>query len=199
MSPKKESWLKKLKEMPKNQLLIGGLVGILLLVIAIPTTGGVKTKEDTAEAEKSQLITQKDQSGSNTSSVYEKRLERRLTEILAEIAGVGKVEVMITLKDTGENVVEKDSSNSSQVTTEEDGTTKRGVKEEQSKEETVSSQTDSSSQIPFVSKEMVPQVEGVLVVAEGGGNAVVVKNISDAVLALFPIEVHKIKVVKMNL
>ena len=51
---------------------------------------------------------------------------------------------------------------------------------------------------PFIAKETAPQVEGVLVVAEGGENAKTVKNISDAVLALFPVEVHKIKVVKMN-
>ncbi len=49
-----------------------------------------------------------------------------------------------------------------------------------------------------MSKEMTPKVEGVLVVAEGGENAKTAKNISDAVLALFPVEVHKIKVVKMN-
>ena len=41
-------------------------------------------------------------------------------------------------------------------------------------------------------------MEGVLVVAEGGGDAKIVKNISDAVLALFSVEAHKIKVVKMN-
>ena len=46
---------------------------------------------------------------------------------------------------------------------------------------------------PFIAKESVPAVEGVLVVAEGGGNGKVAKNISDAVLALFPVEVHKVK------
>jgi stage III sporulation protein AG len=35
-------------------------------------------------------------------------------------------------------------------------------------------------------------------VAEGGGNAVIVSDISEAVMALFGIEAHKIKVVKMS-
>jgi len=41
-------------------------------------------------------------------------------------------------------------------------------------------------------------VTGVLVLAEGGDNAVVEKNITDAVKALFGLEAHKIKVMKMQ-
>ena len=37
-----------------------------------------------------------------------------------------------------------------------------------------------------------------MVVAEGGGNATVVSQISKAAMALFPIEAHKIIVVKMS-
>ena len=42
------------------------------------------------------------------------------------------------------------------------------------------------------------QVTGVLVSAEGGGDPVVVKNIQEAVMALFQLEAHKIKVMKMK-
>ena len=42
------------------------------------------------------------------------------------------------------------------------------------------------------------QVTGVLVVAKGGGNMVTVQNIKQAVMALFQLEAHKIKVMKMN-
>ena len=43
------------------------------------------------------------------------------------------------------------------------------------------------------------KVEGVVVVAEGAGSATVDKNILDVVMALFDVEVHKIKIVKMSL
>ncbi|WWR21950.1 hypothetical protein V1226_11470 [Lachnospiraceae bacterium JLR.KK009] len=105
---------------------------------------------------------------------------------------------MITTQDGGERIVEKDITRSSQEVSEEDGTLKRGTRESQYQEGTVFSQENGAAGEPFVSKEVVPRIEGVLVVAEGGGNAKVAKNISDAVLALFPVEVHKIKVVKMN-
>jgi stage III sporulation protein AG len=111
--------------------------------------------------------------------------------------GVGAVEVMITLKDTGELVLDKDLTRSESIRTEED-TQGSGGRSDQSlstQESAVRSEngTDSS---PFIAKEVKPQVEGVLVVAQGGGSPTVVKNISEAVLALFPIEAHKIKVVR---
>ena len=42
------------------------------------------------------------------------------------------------------------------------------------------------------------KVRGVVVVAEGAGNATVNKKISEAVKALFSIDVHKISIVKMR-
>ena len=135
----------------------------------------------------------------NNSDTYCRELEKQLKKVLQVMEGVGKVEVMITVKDTGETVIEKDITKEEEKGLEEDGT---GIKRENSvinfQEETIYIQDTGSKHTPFVTKEVKPQIEGVVVVAEGAQNAVVVKNISDAVLALFPIEVHKIKVVKMN-
>ena len=49
---------------------------------------------------------------------------------------------------------------------------------------------------PYISKEMTPEIEGVLVIAEGGENAVVIQNITEAIQALFGVEAHKIKIMK---
>ena len=98
---KKEGFsLDKLKKIPKNQLLIGALVGILLLVVAIP----VEHREK-GQNEDSQSQVQEDQSNITAAS-YGKSLERRLEQVLADVEGVGKVKVMITLQDEGELVVE---------------------------------------------------------------------------------------------
>ena len=189
---KDHSLLDKLKKIPKNQFLIGGLVGILLLVIAIP----VENREEKSREE--QRIQTREETSYDTSIDYGKRLERRLEQVLENMEGVGKVKVMITLQDEGEHVVEKDRSQNSQDISEEDGNAKRTTGERQFQEETVYSQENSSRGEPIVRREVAPRVEGVLVVAEGGEDAKTVENISDAVLALFPVEIHKIKVVKMN-
>ena len=47
-------------------------------------------------------------------------------------------------------------------------------------------------------QELEPRVEGVIVIAEGGGNAQVKQNILEAVQALFSVEAHKIKIMKME-
>ena len=191
---KKKEWFspEKLKGIPKNQLLIGGLAGVLLLVIALPTEQKKQQETELSQGKESGV----EQPAANYSG-YEKELERKLEEILTAMEGVGKVEVMITLQDNGEQVLEKDISRNSQEVTEE-GEVKRNTYESQYQEETVFVKESGNEGQPFIAKESVPAVEGVLVVAEGGGNGKVAKNISDAVFALFPVEVHKIKVVKMN-
>ncbi|MBQ8559688.1 MAG: hypothetical protein IJ439_06895 [Tyzzerella sp.] len=119
MNEQQNIWKSFQGKLNKNHLLIFLLVGILLLVIAIPT-------------EESQI-----KSEENTD------LEKRLESILEGMNGVGDVNVMITLKE------------------------------------------DES-------------VAGVAVVAEGGDNAVIVRNITEVVQALFDVDSHKIMVMKGN-
>jgi stage III sporulation protein AG len=52
--------------------------------------------------------------------------------------------------------------------------------------------------LPYVVKTIVPQVEGVVVVGEGCGTGSVDKNVTEIVQALFGLEAHKVKVVKMS-
>ena len=193
----KKDWFstEKLKGISKNHLLIGGLAGVLLLVIAMPIDQGEQKR---GEARKAVEAAGEATERGSISGLYEKELERRLKLLLEEMEGVGKAEVMITLQDEGERVVEKDLAQDSQTVSEKEGEASRSTQEKQYQEETVYSQEGGSSGAPFVAREVMPKVEGVLVVAQGGGDPKVAKNISDAVLALFPVEVHKIKVVKMN-
>ncbi|MCI9532784.1 MAG: stage III sporulation protein AG [Lachnospiraceae bacterium] len=193
----KKGWFspEKLKGISKNHLLIGALVGVLLLVVAMPVgQEGSKEKEGQAVQE----TAGEDRREAGIYSRYGKELERKLKQVLEKVEGVGAAEVMITLQDEGERVVEKDLSQTGQSVSEKDGDVSRSTQEKQYQEETVFSQGEGSGGEPFVAREVMPKVEGVLVVAEGGGDPKVAKNISDAVLALFPVEVHKIKVVKMN-
>lgn len=70
--------------------------------------------------------------------------------------------------------------------------------ERQQEESTVYVQDGSGGQTPYVIEEMEPQIQGVVIVAEGGDDPGVVQNITEAVMALFGVEAHKIKVMKMS-
>ncbi len=180
------------KKPDKTGWIILILFGVLLLVITLPTGNSKKTQTTAQDSETSETTAAR-------SAAAETEQEEQLETILERIEGVGRVRVMITYKDSGTQVVEKDSSTSVNNTTEEDNTggTRKSA-QSQSDETTVYDKSSSDGE-PFVSKELTPEIEGILVVAEGGGSAVVKQNISDAVLALFPIEAHKIVVVKMNI
>lgn len=166
------------------------LLGLLFLVIALPTGDG--------EEKKAADSTANTQTEGRTNVPDEKsEMEERLELALSNMEGVGKVQVMITYKDSGTQVVEKDGGSSSNRTTETDES--GGTREimEQERDETTVYDAGGEGE-PFIAKELTPEIEGILIVAEGGGNTAVKQNISNAVLALFPVEAHKIMVVKMN-
>ena len=174
----------------KNQLIILLLTGILLLVIVVPLP-------ENADQDSADPVTASAQEGNEDSQKYEEYLEKRTEETLRHVEGVGEVEVMITLRSTGQKIVEKDQQSSSQSTEETDSTGgTRSTEESLSDKTSVYEQGTDGSQIPYVTKEISPEVEGVVVIADGGDNAVVVRNITEAVQALFGVEAHKIKIMK---
>lgn len=117
---------KKLLENKKNQWVILLLVGILLVVIAIPTSSDSGSESETVTETEVWKVTE---------------TEERLEQLLGQIQGVGEVHVMMTYQDES-------------------------------------------------------QVEGVVVVTECGGNAVMVRKITEVVQALFDVDAHKIKVIE---
>ena len=178
------SWKKlqnKLQNMNRTDWLIVLLFGILLLVIAIPSNGGTKEPDSSNASENTQAAGTTAESTAQEYDSYKEMLEQELEELLSHMDGVGKVRVMLTIKDTGAHVLDKNVKR--------DG--------ENSETSTVVYKHD-KEESPYVTNLYLPDVEGVLIVAQGGGNAVTVSDISDAVMALFNIEPHKIKIVKMS-
>lgn len=182
------------KDMKKDQLLILLLSGILLLVISIPVGKGDESgggREGGKETGAKGTV-RADQNG------YVRELEERLAAALSQMSGVGDVTVMITLKSSAEKVIEKDVETADEEVTESDSqggtrTTRNGNRAET----TIYSGGDSSGE-PYISKELSPRIEGVLVIAEGGGDSLVKQNITEVIQALFGIDTHKIRIMKKS-
>ena len=215
--------VEKIKEflLRKDNLIIIVLTGILMLIIAWPIEGEKENEISTSklwDRSKSNIYQNNEDRIENTlneenflnngiavdSGIFREEyivsnLEERLEEILSAVQGVGRVKVMITLSSSGEKIVEKDIPLERNSIVENDSTGgNRSTNEMYSQEETVYSTNSNGDKVPYVIKENSARVEGVSVVAEGGGDAAVQKNISDVIQALFGIEAHKIKVVKMK-
>ena len=176
---------KKWRSWKKSDWLLLALAGILLLVIALPVESGDGTAEkayNTVQEEKeasggSGRTASGDSggtaSGSQTSEEgeqeYVQYLEKKLENILMQMDGVGK-------RDSGGG--------------------ERSVTEQAGEDSTVYVET-ADEKYPYVQKETLPTVAGVVVVAEGGGNPAAVSEISESVQALLKVEPHRIRVVKM--
>ncbi|MDE6168852.1 MAG: stage III sporulation protein AG [Acetatifactor sp.] len=205
-----KQWIKKKgleKYFRRDNLLILVLAGILLFIIALPTSDGEKadsgTKEKAGALSGETLQTGDGQTpginpGTGTDEDYAAAMEQRLTEALADMAGVGKVRVMITLKSSRGLVVEKEEQMEQSSVKETDSQGGSRISDQVSREETVVRSTDGSNSEPYVVKSYVPEIEGVLVVAEGAGSGTINRTVTEVVQALFGVEAHKVKVVKMN-
>ena len=101
-------------------------------------------------------------------------LEARLEAILREISGVGEVKVMITAKNYGEVRLAKDENGSERKTV-------------------VLNQKGGGERTEVI-EESYPELQGVLIAADGGGSASVKAALTEAVSALLGVEAHRIKV-----
>ena len=187
----------------KENLVVLVLAGILLFVIALPTkdsgdTGGAGGGLADSMTQKRETEVQGTADISSSEQAYAADLERRLTDALADMEQVGRVKVMITLKSSSELVVERETPVSRSATTETDAQGGSRSINTTDMEETVVYSTNGSSSEPYVIKTYVPEIEGVLVVAEGAGSGTVNRTVTEIVRALFGVEAHKVKVVKME-
>jgi stage III sporulation protein AG len=176
------------------------LVGILLLVITIPIDGDSakeKTKEKNEDTNKEELTMYETRIDENLE--YCLQLEQRIEELLSNMDGVGEVQAMVTLVTSKELIVEKDEPVTRNTITESDGAGgTRSVNESSFDYETIYETDGEGNKMPYVIKQIEPEIQGITVVAQGGGNAIVQKNISEVLEALFHLDAHKIKVVKMK-
>lgn len=182
------------KKMKREQWIVCGLIGLLLLVIAMPVkdTG----QEDAARDEPAGQEAAADQEESGD---IRREYEQQLAGILEQVQGVGKVSVTLTMETTGERIVEKDVPQDSQTSSQTDPEGGESQSESrQTQESTVFEEREDGSQVPYVASEIYPEIRGVLVVAQGGDDPVVVQQIQEAAMALFHVEAHKIKVMKMK-
>lgn len=191
---KLRSWCK--KRMTRENMIVLALLGILLMVIALPTEKKDKAGTESVLLDGDSAIMDTD--AAQEDFEQEKALERRLEEFLSCMDGVGEVRVMITFASTEEQVVEKDIPAARSQTNENDSAGgSRSVVTQEQEEDTVYTTDQSGNQIPYVKQTLAARVEGVTVLAQGGGSGEVQKNITDVIEALFGIEAHKIKVAKM--
>ena len=180
-----------------KRLVVIFLAGVCLLYFSVPqkekaSLGGKGEDGDTAQ----ETAEQEDELWKAVNS-YAVKQEEKLEKILSRVNGVGKVDVMLTIAASEEKKMLKNDTQSSEHSQEKDSTggTRTQDSSDTSSEVVLVEGEDEDS--PYVIQIQSPKIEGIVVVAQGAGNVTVDSQIIEAVEALFPIEAHKIKVMKM--
>ncbi len=189
-----KSIISKLKNinLSKDNLFLILLAGVLLIVISFPVKDKTKDREEVTDNEAVVIV-------SETGGDYQKELEEKIEEVLSAAAGIGDVKVMVSLKNTGTIVLKSETSINNSVITEEDGAGGSRITDEEIYEERiVYTKGSDGSTIPYVIDRMAPEIEGIIIIAEGGDNPQVISDITKAMEAVFGITANKIKVMKME-
>ncbi len=182
----------------KETMLIIFLSGILIFVILLPT-GNTNNSYAAKKSQKNveypnhvedTLDSLEDGKKEAFIEDYKRRLEQELEDFLSSVAGVGTVKVLIYIKESPEYVVEKDSPTSNSV---------NGENSEVRKEETtVYTVNGNGDQVPFIAQTKSPQIDGVVISAQGASNEAVRLQIVKLVMALYGVEANKIEVLEMG-
>lgn len=121
-------------------------------------------------------------------------LEEKLSYILSQISGAGKVDVMISYKNEVQKIPMTDIKTTTTITNEKDSNGGERKTEQTNKEESVIYEEAGSNKIPVIQQNVLPEVIGVIVVADGAGSLIVKENLVKAVEATIDVPSHHIQV-----
>lgn len=175
-----EIW-RKIKSIKHIEIILA-IAAVALMIIIF---SGFKTKSTVEEKPTTTTVS----TGSETDIVTQ--WEKKLAAILSGIDGVGKAEVMITTKTTTEKITANTMSTSNtssgngsnsttNVTTSPVIVTNNGVSE------------------PYIIKEVMPEIMGVIVVAEGANNAITKLSIMRAIQTVLDVDSSRVEIYQMN-
>lgn len=178
------------------------LVLLIITIIAINTIWGGKKEESNEQDNNTsykQLADNLDNTiSSNNQQFIEYNLEQSLEDILSKIAGVGKVQVLITYSETSEVVAMYNEQYTSSNTEETD--TNGGVRkiEQTDTNKEIIYEEKNGEKTPITQKVIMPKIEGAIITAEGAENANIKTNIIQAVSAATGLATYRIQVFQME-
>lgn len=174
---------KKLKNVKHIEIIVCIIFIALLLLIYFAEFGAEKSNSSSVTSTGSEIVAGETLYTSSTE--YAKQIEEKLTLALSKLQGVGSVSVVVSVSSGGEVVV---ASNVEETTVEnENGKNVTVVK-------TPIIVTENGTSKPLVLMEILPTINGVLVVAGGADDVNVKLNIYKALETLIDIPSENIQV-----
>lgn len=178
-----KEFVSKIKKIKHIEIIVGVVAVILMIVIYTSVSTGSSSKKISKNAEQT--------STKSESTTY---LEKRFSDILSNIEGVGKTEVMITYKSTTEKITANTTTTNNNTSSTTSGNTNNSTSITQAPVIV----TNSGKSEPYITKEILPEVRGVIIVAEGADNPVTKLAIMRAAQTALQINASNIEIFAMN-
>ena len=187
-----EELIKKIKkhfEELDNKKLMSNIFIILLLSVFVLVLLNNYTSDD--KNDNSRVIKEESNEYNNlVRDDYGLYIENKLADILSKLKGVGNVDVMVTLEDSTEKIPASNVTTTRENTTELDA--QGGTREISREDETI--QVVNTSNDVVVLKEVKPSIKGVIVVAEGAEDLVVLETLYEAVKTVLGVAGNKVQI-----
>ncbi len=152
-----------------NKKLQYTVIGVMLVIVLLIFLFGFKVEEKQTSINKDEVL------------IYVDDLETKLSNVLSKVVGAGSVSVVITVESGRESVLAMKT------------TTKEGIN---------GIETETSPIIingkPVIVKELYPKIIGVLIVAKGANNILVMNRLQQATISLLDIDLDQIEILTMN-
>ncbi len=181
-----EKLLSKFKDLSNKKQIENVVIFLVLLVIVIIVINSLFGEEEMADENVQEVAVVLEQS--------ENDLEKSLKNILSKISGVGSVDVMVAYSNTIMQVPMYDTKENTTVVEESDKNGGVRKTKEVANEQSIIYEEKNSTKVPAIKQTIMPEVVGVIVVAEGAESQVVKENIKNAVEAVVNISAHRIQV-----
>ena len=118
---------------------------------------------------------------------------------MSKVEGAGRVDVMITMSDSGEAVYAQENKINSSLTEESASQgDSRGIETRTEENTVLTVNNGDGSSSPVIIKEMTAEISGIVIVAEGGDDIFVKNSLIRAAQALFGVPANKVEVFKMG-
>lgn len=189
------------KDKKVMNMLIALLVVILIYMAASYFTSlnkNSKTSKAVFNEQKDNLKREPEDKNILTTKEYEEQQKNELKSFLSKIDGVGNVDVMIYFESGEIKVPALDTTVTKSTTEETDKEGGKRINNQNSDGSKVVTTTNGNGNEPLILKTYKPKMTGVVIVAEGAGNAKIKYEISKAVSMVYGLAADKVNVLSMK-
>lgn len=162
-----------------------GMIGILLILLSEILPQNTKTPQDAVSV-------------SIDNETFCRQTEEKIYNLVSSIQGVGEAQVWVTLESGAEYVYLQEEIRNTDTTKDYDSEGVKTLREKDNSEQKYILVNKNGEEQPLLQKQLEPTVQGVVIVCEGAGSALVNEQVVNAVTCALGISSNRVYVAQLT-